>query len=138
MTAPPSVKTPIRLDPSLRRLITVLIDKLNGETGCKPNIRKFLDLSTGHLDRSDRDHLDACAATGGAVGVAVARTEHGWFVYAADASDGVDDRNLPPHLRLISTYARAHGCDYILFDCDADIDPALPVFGAASMGRSVR
>jgi hypothetical protein len=138
MTATPGTNPPVALDPILRRLITALLDKLSGGNGCKPNIRKFLDLSTAHLSPSDRDHLDACAAPGSAFGVAVAKTEDGWFVYAPDPADEVDDRNLPPHLQVISAYARAQGCDYILFDCDAEIDPALPVFDDAANRCSSR
>ena len=31
-------------------------------------------------------------------------------------------------MRRIGEHAREHGCEYVLFDADAEIDPALPVF----------
>jgi hypothetical protein len=99
------------------------------------NIRKFLDLSTAHLDRSDKKYLDACAMPGSIIGVAAAKTEYGWFVYAPEEPEAYSKRDLPPHMWRISAYARMHSCEYILLDTDADIDPALPIFDERAGAR---
>ena len=85
-----------------------------------PDVRKFLDLSTGHLPQSARDSLE-----GGVLeGVVSYTTAHGWFVYAS-AEPGYDT---PEILLALFKYAQHHGCDYILFDSDAHYDTCLPVF----------
>ncbi|ARW18500.1 DUF5983 family protein [Komagataeibacter intermedius] len=44
-------------------------------------IRKFLDLSTGHLPLSDRGHLERYARSGGSFGLTCLSGPHGWFVH---------------------------------------------------------
>lgn len=92
-----------------------------------PNIRNFLDLSTMHLSKDARDLLDELCVN----------ASFGYFVWApTDAPiPGTDQPNdearpehWPPDLWRVMAYARANGCDYILFDADAEIDPALPTF----------
>ena len=53
---------------------------------------------------------------------------HGWFMYATDDPGSYSEEDLPPHIRAICAHARAHGCEYVLFDADAPIDSELPVF----------
>lgn len=91
-------------------------------------IRKFLDLSTGHLRQSTRDLLDANAGPG-------PRYEHpdgyGWLVYAPDPevqrewlADNPEHHCLAECLNL----AREFDCDYVLFDRDAGFHPDLPTY----------
>lgn len=91
------------------------------------NVRKFLDLSTAHLDQSDSGYLDACAAPGSLRGggrqdpIRLVRLR-------SRGTCRLQRAGSTPHLRRISACAREHGCEYVLFDADAEIDSALPVF----------
>jgi len=92
------------------------------------NVRRFLDISTAHLDAGDRDYLEACADPDSCFGLSTGRMPYGWFVYATDDPGAYSDDELPPHIRAICAYARDRGCDFILFDADAGVDPNLPTF----------
>lgn len=87
----------------------------------RPDIRKMLMLSTGHVTWETSKLLDdpqnpwVMTSQWGT---------YGWFVYAHD--DNLDE--MPGELAHIMRYARVHGCEYILFDCDADVIDDLPVF----------
>ena len=94
-------------------------------------IRRFLDVSSGHLSPGTWAWLDAqfghdslrdphnCTAAQLAGG----RTRYGWFVYAPDHS--VVD--LPDDLARVLAKARRRRADYVLFDCDAAPMEDLPV-----------
>ncbi len=94
-------------------------------------IRRFLDVSGGHLTPETWAWLDAqCdddrlrdprnTMAGQPAG---GRTRHGWFVYAPEAPiDGV-----PDDLTCVLTEARRRRAEYVLFDCDAVCDKDLPV-----------
>lgn len=90
-------------------------------------IRSFLDLSTAHLQPGDRQLLDHSADPACRDGLAVMTGTYGWLVHAAE------DRNceeLSDALWAIFEKARSLGCDYVMLDADAPIDPDLPVFEA--------
>ena len=88
-------------------------------------IRRFLDLSTGHLQQADRLFLEFSANPGSLGGLAAMAGTYGWFVYAHDdrCCDGISDV-----LWTIFERARALGCEYVLFDADAPTLEGLPVF----------
>ncbi len=88
-------------------------------------IRRFLDLSTAHLQQADRLFLEFPANPGSLGSLTVMAGTYGWFVYAHDerCCDGISD--VP---WVIFERARALGCDYGLFDADAPILDDLPVF----------
>ncbi len=90
-----------------------------------PPIRRFLDLSTAHLQQADRLFLEFSANPGSLGGLAAMAGTYGWFVYAHDerCCEGISDV-----LWAIFGRARALGCDYVLFDADAPILEDLPVF----------
>lgn len=82
---------------------------------------KLLVLSTGHLTSPEtRATLDAgfdqWPCSGG-------RTAYGWFCYAHDENCG---DTIPPDLWACMVFARTAGCQYILFDMDAEQIDALP------------
>jgi hypothetical protein len=52
----------------------------------------------------------------------------GWWMFAPEELGGYREPELSNNLRRICAYARTCGCDYILFDSDAEIDKNLPVF----------
>lgn len=101
------------------------------------NVRKFLDLSTEHLTEEMRIELNCLYLREGNLGedvfhgVVIHPTEVGGLMYvpekpedhARDEVDGVDGV-----LLAIQLYARRQGCDYVLFDRDAEVDSALDVF----------
>ena len=94
-------------------------------------IRRFLDVSSGHLtpgtwtwldtqfgDDSLRDPVNHVAGQ-----LAGGRTRYGWFVYAAENFES----GVPDDLARILAEARKRGADYVLFDCDAVPDQRFPV-----------
>lgn len=89
------------------------------------HVRKFLDLSTAHLDAEARDHLEQAGE-----GVVVYPTAYGWFVYVSEA-DALASYTVPQCLLDILDRARQLGCDYVLLDCDAEEDSELPTFDEA-------
>lgn len=116
-----------------------------------PNIRKWLELSTGHitpkvrdlfvesstdiLDRlevSVRDDLqfetDLDTVSPAADILIVYPHCHGWFVYAGTDEEMMKKADVPPELLYVFRYAKRHGCDWICFDQDAEEDPDLPTF----------
>lgn len=87
-------------------------------------IRRFLFLSTAHLQKTDRKFLDLSAMPGSNFGVLTMRYPQGWFVFAQeDRSEDISDA-------LWAVIERAHqlGCEYLMFDADALVLPGLPVF----------
>jgi len=81
-----------------------------------PDIRVLLDLSTAHLP----EHL-GCGGLGTAPGVVAYPTERGWLLWVPDDPDesaAIGDA-VPAVVLAIQRYARAHGCDYVLFDAGA-------------------
>ncbi len=98
-----------------------------------PNIRRFMDLSTRHLDGEARDFLEA---TGDGEHLTpmlsrdtwpAIRTPTGFFVYAWEA-DQLPTVRVPHSLGIIMVHARRHGCDYLMFDQDGPDDPELELF----------
>jgi hypothetical protein len=89
--------------------------------------RRFVVISTAHVAETTAKRLDNTPAKewpclGGPYG------EYGWFLYAHDENSGVGKDAIPAELFDVMTWARTQGCDYILFDCDADQIDRLPAF----------
>lgn len=87
-------------------------------------VRQFLTLSTGHVSEATAQMLETTPikdwpVCGGHFGT------YGWFMYAHDEDCEGD---IPPELMVIFDYARANGCNYVLFDCDGDTVDQLPTF----------
>lgn len=90
-----------------------------------PTIIKMLDLSTAHLPphvlASDGEEITCC------------HPKHaGLFMWVPsdpfDPDESGRSGDADPAVLAVRAYARSLGCDWILFDADADIDPALPIF----------
>lgn len=80
-------------------------------------IRKILVLSTAHVREETGRMLDNTdhelwPVSGGPYG------DVGWFVYAHDEDV---DGNIPEEMMAVFEFARANGCDNVLFDCDAEV-----------------
>src|SRR5262245_58838630 len=91
----------------------------------RPAARRFLDLSTTHLP----EHLGSHALSGHD-GVVACRLTHGWPMWVPpDPQAHADDYpSLPAEVLRTQRYARARGCDYVLFDADADQVGDLPAW----------
>lgn len=89
-------------------------------------IRKFLDLSTAHLSPATLERFNGLPPD--RLPFAGGPTDYGWFAYAHDENCGEGDDAIPEEMFACMTFARAQGCDYILFDCDAEPIEGLPVF----------
>jgi hypothetical protein len=97
------------------------------EDQAAPAIRLLLDLSTTHLPPEILADLNGCD------GVNAGRLDCGWLLWVPtdpvehasdyDAYDGV-----PASVLAIQRYARDHGCDFILLDCDAPVSPDLRTY----------
>jgi hypothetical protein len=96
------------------------------------NLRKLLDVNTGHVTPADAGILEERA---GSLNVHPMREEYGFFVWVptADLLDeyietfreesGVSDAFLG-----LLRYAREHDCDWLLLDRDAPFLADLPTF----------
>ena len=98
-----------------------------------PIIRKFLDLSTCHLDIESRDWLERCANEDypseylhREIWPVVAHPT-GYFAYALEPAFAAIF-TVPKALQMIHNHARKYGCDYILFDMEGPEDPDLTLF----------
>ena len=87
-------------------------------------IRCFLDLSTGHLQASDRLFLEFSADPGKRDGIIAMAETDGWLVHVHDdrCCEGISDA-----LWGIFETTRALGCDYVLFDADGPGLGGLPM-----------
>lgn len=82
-------------------------------------VRRFLDLSTGHLKPETHKWLDALCESQkrGDLASWASCTPFGWFVWAHDEESDLSE--FPEDLRTCMAKAQAMGCDYVLFDRDA-------------------
>lgn len=84
-------------------------------------VRPMLDLATAHLPaRLGTDGLET------ADGVTAYPLPHGWLLYVPDRPQDHTDDGVPPEVLTVQVYARRHGCDFVLFDCDGPYNPDLP------------
>ena len=86
-------------------------------------IRTFLDLSTAHLP----EHLGSHGLSG-EDGVTAYHLPYGWLMWVPPDPDAhaADHPDLPPEVLAVQRYARRCGCDFVLFDADADQVGDLP------------
>lgn len=89
-------------------------------------VRTFLDLSTGHLTPRTRRDLETRAVVD--LPFAGGPTRYGWFAYAHDENSGVGGDQIHSDLWACMCFARTLGCDYLMFDCDAEVIAELPYF----------
>ena len=92
--------------------------------------RKFLDLSTEHLPAGEREALeDHFADIDGQTPTVVSHGYGAWVHVVDDIDDLCEDfARAYPAMHLIISQARAHGCDWINLDADADVHPGLPTY----------
>lgn len=91
-------------------------------------VRKFLELSTGHLTVETRVYLTKSLAKGKGP-IACHATEHGWFYWVG--RDDEELAKLPAELQECTHFARQQECDYILFDIDIELIDGLPDYSEA-------
>jgi hypothetical protein len=86
-------------------------------------IRSFLDLSTNNLPQEVFTELTSFD------GVVAYPTTHGALLWVPDdpqSSHDFADEPAPDEVLAVQLHARSLGCDYVLFDGDAEVDPQLP------------
>jgi hypothetical protein len=92
-------------------------------------VRRFLDLSTGHLTLKTREQLQSntlqCTVTYQA-------DPYGWWVYVTQ-DDGIL-AEFPQDLADVILYARKHGCEWIKLDSDGPELEGLPWYSEAEDG----
>ena len=90
-------------------------------------IRRMLNLSTAHLPQ----HLGTPGGLDRVAGVVAHTTDVGVLLWVPDDPDESAHAMLDPVpdvVLAIQRYARDRGCDYVLFDADADRVDDLPVW----------
>lgn len=109
---------------SLDEIVTVHAEAPDGP------VRRFLDLGTSHLPPEVCHHLDAYEG----VIAYPKRTEtddFGWWMWVPDdpqeSADAMEDP-IPAEVLAVQLYARARGCDWVMFDRDSDAIPELPTW----------
>ena len=102
-----------------------LVEGVGGTVATAPPVRRLLDLSTAHLPQ----HLGSDGLSA-ADGVTAYQLAYGWLMWVPEDPDrhAADYPELPPEVLTVQRYARRHGCDYVLFDRDADTVADLPTF----------
>lgn len=91
-------------------------------------IGRYLVLGTMHVSMKTAELLDGWALldpAGRPLGVA--STHYGWFIPTRHV-EGPDREQIPAELLAAMRLGRGQGCDYLLFDCDADEIEGLTVF----------
>jgi hypothetical protein len=92
------------------------------------NVRRFLDLSTGHLKPETREQLE----NGHAPAAIYPHPDgYGWMLYVPcpENAGAVDEEDRPAEdLQACFDKARELRCDYILFDSDAPELDGLPLY----------
>jgi len=99
-------------------------------------IRKFLDISTGHLSpathrwmrEQGRITANMVTASDPSPAFCMGPTPYGWFCWAGMEDDADNLQALPVDLQACIREAKRQGCDYIHFDADADTIDVLAVF----------
>jgi len=90
-----------------------------------PTIYSVLDLSTAHLPEELRDDLNA------EPGVIAHKLTYGWLMWVPTdpvehAAETIDP--MPAQVLAVQRYAHSLGCQYVLFDRDADVSAELPTW----------
>ena len=83
-------------------------------------VHTMLALSTAHIRPETSDSMEA----GGPI-VAYEKGDYGFFV--PDCEGNAQDE-IPADLAECLAFARARGCSWLMFDCDAEQVPGLPVY----------
>ena len=89
-----------------------------------PAIIKTLDVSTGHISKSDADLLAASVKDSKSPLIVYDKTGYGWFVFVP-SDQGIDEQEsnyleigLSKAFLNLMRFAEASGCQWIMFDCD--------------------
>ncbi len=94
-------------------------------TGTRQGVQQLLGLSTAHLPQHLGTDQGSLAAE---PGIIAAPLTWGWLIIVPAVDTGYDDRpGRHPAVVAIVEYARALGCDYVLFDADTEPADDLPV-----------
>ncbi len=95
-------------------------------------VRRFLDVSTGHLRIETRETMDRGGDFGSDIHLIFDphghQSEYGWWLWAGkrDQYDMVE--KMPPDLRDVIKHAWTQGCDWICLDRDAEPIAELPFY----------
>jgi hypothetical protein len=97
-------------------------------------IRKMLDISTEHLPDRFWDPVGSDEEWGNVP--LFFDTPNGRMVWVPDSPDdpgnaGEGEEAVPDEIMALWRYARERGCDWIMLDLDADVEPGLPVWDEA-------
>lgn len=97
------------------------------------HVRHFYDLSTAHVSPAARQWLEAnaWANANGKEEARVAAFATGWMMHVPLIDDEGEERiadRVPSDLVAACLEAKRAGCDYVMFDADADESDTLPVY----------
>ena len=94
----------------------------------KPEIKKVLVISTGHLTREVNEVMER----GGGIGIIYEDVDYGYIIrMPSDFEEWKEETNLddvPKCIMDIVSLTRSLGCDWCNLDCDGEKSPNLPFF----------
>jgi hypothetical protein len=93
--------------------------------GASPFLRRFLDVSTGHLTQHTRSLLGSYDDA--LCGVVKVDVPFGWWVWATEDQEIL--AAFPEDLQAVITFARKWEAEWIKLDCDAEPVEGLPHYG---------
>lgn len=93
-------------------------------------IEKILTLSTAHVTADTAAQLDdrQHQMLGIAPFICFQKDDYGWFVHVPTVPEVTWHGQIPPDLNACMAMARAEGCTWLMFDCDADPVEGLPTY----------
>lgn len=107
-----------------RKQVQEILDAARHAAVQQPRIVKVLDLSTAHIPEQYGQNLAALDGV-----IAYEHGEYGYLMWVPEhpVIHALEGMELPPsEIVEIQLFARNLGCDYVLFDRDADIIDDLP------------
>lgn len=92
-------------------------------------ILKVLEASTGNVSEQTArflDYLDADTGIEPDLPITYVKGGYGWWVRVNP--DRADQSKVPADLLGVISFAHQHGCEWVMFDCDADPIEGLPFY----------
>jgi hypothetical protein len=93
-------------------------------------VRRFVTISTGHLSFASHHWMDAegvKAAAREPHALWMASMQYGWFLYTGYDGGEFED-GVPDDVVALVRWAKRHGFDFVLLDCDAELVKGLPTY----------
>jgi hypothetical protein len=95
-------------------------------------IAKMLILSTSHVTNETRLKMEQWAEgeadENGFIPTVYRKGDYGWIIHVHEAESEMDTDRFPEDVTAAIVFARGQGCQWIMYDCDADEIDELPTY----------